>query len=384
MRKQQRQTLEQIFQSQLENFAATLRPKTMEQYHWVVKRFLSYLRTCYPEVHSPSQLRRNPHILRWLRNLYLQQPPLANGTRVQLIVRLRRLLNDLALSSHNSSKEELIIREDLPPSDRYLPRPISPEDDRLLDHQLRRNGDLYSNALLLLRATGMRLGECINLTADCLKHLCPGQWALRVPLGKLHNERWVPVDDDIREILARIVSLKSPSPDASPSDFLLPQSSKHSSLCRALQRALTRAVQRAGCSVAHITPHQLRHTYATEMLRAGVSLSAMKELLGHRSINMTMRYVQVSQKDLQQQYHQARQKMAQRHAIPMLQSSKIKNTEIRSGIPAISDSLAEVSHLMEMYRRQLSDQHIRRKLQRLANRLVKISTELHQLGDATI
>jgi len=383
MRKHQRQTLDQIFQSQLENLAITLRPKTMEQYHWMAKRFLGYLRTCYPEVHKPSQLCRDPHILGWLRSLYQQQPPLANGTRTQLIIHLRRLLNDLALSSNDSLREELIIREDLPPKDHYLPKPISPEDDRLLDHELRGNGDLYSNALLLIRATGMRLGECVDLTADCLRHLGPGQWALRVPLGKLHNERWVPVDDDIREILAHILSLKSPSPDATPSGFLLPQSIKHSSLCHALQRALTQTARRAHCS-AHITPHQLRHTYATEMLRAGVSLPAVKELLGHRSINMTMRYVQVSQNDLQQQYHQARQRMAQLHAIPKLQSSNIKDTEIRAGIPAIRQSLGEASHLMEMYRRQRSEHHIRRKLERLANRLIKISTELHQLDDGTM
>ncbi len=76
-------------------------------------------------------------------------------------------------------------------------------------------------------------------------------------------------------------------------------------------------------------------------------------------------------------------KMAQLHAIPKLQSGNIKDTEIRAGIPAISHSLTETSHLMEMYRRQLSDEHIRRKLERLANRLVKISTELHQLDNGT-
>lgn len=383
MSKHQFQGLDQIFRFQIENLATTLRPKTIEQYHGTVKRFLSYLRTCYPEVHKPSQLRRHPHIVGWLRSLYQQQPPLANGTRAQLIVRLRRLLNDLALYSNDPPKEELIIREDLPPKDHYLPKPISPEDDRLLDQELRRSRDLYSDALLLIRATGMRLGECANLSADCLRHLGPGEWALRVPLGKLHNERWIPVDDDIREILARILSLKSPSLDATLSGFLLPQPSKRVSLRRALQRALTRAARRAHCS-AHITPHQLRHTYATEMLRAGVSLPAIMKLLGHKSINMTMRYVQVSQKDLQEQYHQARQKMAQPHAMPKLESSKIKDAEIRAGIPGICHALTEVSHLMEMYRRQLTDQHVRRKLERLANRLVKISTELHQLRDATI
>src|SRR5207244_13576325 len=58
-----------------------------------------------------------------------------------------------------------------------------------------------------------------------------------------------------------------------------------------------RAGQRAGCS-QRITPHRLRHTYASEMVRLGVSLPAVMQLLGHKDIRMTMRYVQVTQVDL--------------------------------------------------------------------------------------
>ena len=60
----------------------------------------------------------------------------------------------------------------------------------------RRDHDLYSNALLLTRVTGIRIGECINLPLDCQRHLGPEQWALHVPLGKLHTERLVPLDSE--------------------------------------------------------------------------------------------------------------------------------------------------------------------------------------------
>ena len=62
--------------------------------------------------------------------------------------------------------------------------------------------------LLLLRATGMRIGECLQLTADSLRELGQNQWAIRVPLGKLHTERWVPVDDDTRRNFHAIQSLR--------------------------------------------------------------------------------------------------------------------------------------------------------------------------------
>ena len=78
--------------------------------------------------------------------------------------------------------------------DKCLPRPLSPEDDAHVDQRLRVIGDLPAAALLLTRATGLRIGECIDLTVDSLEHIAGDDWALHVPVGKLHSERCVPVD----------------------------------------------------------------------------------------------------------------------------------------------------------------------------------------------
>src|ERR1700738_552257 len=64
-------------------------------------------------------------------------------------------------------------------------------------------------------------------------------------------------------------------------------------------------------------PHR-RHTLATEMLRLGVSLPALMQLLVHKDIRMTLRYLQVTQQDLQREFHLARQAAAQHHFIPKL------------------------------------------------------------------
>ncbi len=115
------------------------------------------------------------------------------------------------------------------------------------------------------------------------------------------------------------------------------------------------------------------------MLRAGVSLPAVMQLLGHTSINMTLRYIKVTQNDLQRAYHLARQNMASLHVMPEF-AGVTPQAELNAGIPAIARSMAAMRHLLEMYRRQLTDQKARRKLERLANRLVKISTELNRLA----
>jgi site-specific recombinase XerD len=371
--------LEEIFAAQLANLATTLEPGTLRGYRLAVKSFLRYLQANYPELRTLSALRRAPHLLGWLRSFCEQFPPLSNGTRRLYLTRFRRLLNDLALSDPLSIQEGLIRRDDFPPVNHYLPKPLSPEDDTLLQHYLHHKDDLPSNALLLLRASGMRIGELLNLPLDCLRHLGQHlgneQWTLHVPLGKLHTERLVPVDDDTRRIHARILLLRQCHPAAARSPFLLPQPSGHQAAYLALRKSLAKVAQAAGCS-APVTPHQLRHTYATEMLRAGVSLPGVMQLLGHKTIQMTLLYTQVSQTDLQRQYHLARQNLAGLHSIPKL---VIPAAQTNPGVPAITKSLAATRHLLEMYRRQQTSDHASRKLQRLLNRLTKIATELHRL-----
>jgi len=379
MRRSPRQSLEQSFACQLKNLALTLRPGTVETYQTAVNNFLSYLHARNPKIVKPSQLRRDPHILGWLRSLH--ERSYKSGTRVGYLFRLRRLLDDLALTSDEPLEQGLIIADDFPPLDRYLPKPLSPEDDRLLENELRKNVDLRSKGLLLLRATGMRIGECLNLTAACLRPLGRGQWALLVPLGKLHTERWLPVDEDTRKIFAQILSLRSAASSTEPAgrtDFLFPKPKGHKAACNAMRYALNAAAKRAGCS-AHITPHQLRHSYATEMLRAGVSLPALKELLGHKDIRMTMRYILVSQNDLQEQYRQARQNIAARYAVPGLPHTNEATFKTTMGIVAIRSALDSTIQLLETYMRHLNHDALRHDLHCLARRLNKISKKMSGL-----
>jgi hypothetical protein len=77
---------------------------------------------------------------------------------------------------------------------------------------MRCTNDLLAYALLLTRATEIRIGECIHLPLDCLRQVGPEQWALHVPLGKLYTERLVPVDSAVRWIVARILTLRASAP----------------------------------------------------------------------------------------------------------------------------------------------------------------------------
>ena len=81
-----------------------------------------------------------------------------------------------------------------------------------------------------------------------------------------------------------------------------------------------------------IVPHQLRHTYATEMLRAGVGFPALMKLLGHTSPEMTMRYVDVALTDLQREFQRARSQP--RHLVPQ---PKMPSARLRAGLDGVID-----------------------------------------------
>jgi hypothetical protein len=113
---------------------------------------------------------------------------------------------------------------------------------------------------------------------------------------------------------------------------------------KTLHGALAEAAKRAGCSVP-VTPHRLRHSFATEMLRLGVSLPALMQLLGHKDIRMTLRYVEVTQQDLHREFHTARQRAAPPHQVPVLSVPHTTTTDL----PGIRQTLAATRHLLEYW-----------------------------------
>ena len=370
------QSLDKILQAQVQRLATTHRPRSVNEYRYCACEFIAFLHANFPRLHKPSQLHRDPHLLSWFRSLCQRQPPLRNVSREKHLTLLRRLLHEISDSGY-SLPPDLIRREDFPLRDHYLPRPLPPDEDQRLQQQLRANDTLEANALRLIRATGIRVGECLDLPFDCLQQVSEQQAALRVPLGKLHSERWVPVDEETRRVLARLVQLRAlqPSSDLAKSrGLLLPRGTSRSALYRRLLQVLAARAHCAGCS-GRVTPHRLRHSFATEMVRLGVSLPVLMQLLGHKNIHMTLRYVEVAQSDLQREFHRARQNTPYQHAIPELPLPITVPQQV--DLPALHQAIAAAHQLFQLFQPQIEDS-ARRKLRRLSQRLLKIGHELDQ------
>ena len=362
-----------LFQRAAESLTTSLTADSEHYYQRTGHHFLNYLDAQHPRVRSLRQLRRDPHILDWLNLLRSHQPPLAKVTYAHYVIRLRRIFEELAWSKGIPLLTRLIRSDDIPSADRCLPRPLTSEQDRLIQQELLRRDDLVGNALLLLRHTGMRIGECLDLPLDCLRHISHDQWAVHVPLGKLRTERLVPVDSFVCGIVHRLRLLCHPDKNRA-ARFLLPRPQGRMTLGCELRRSLHQIAAAVGIK-SRIVPHQFRHTFATEMLRAGVSLPVLMKILGHRSPNMTMRYLEVSLLDVEHEFQLARQQPRHRLPAPKIPSA----TSATPDLSGLLGSLHVAQHVLEMFRRTLPPGPHRRLLERLANRLIKIASEARKL-----
>ena len=332
------------FQRAVESLTAAQVWDSARQYRGTARDFLIYLGEDHPAVTSLNQLRRDPHILGWFTHLRSLKP----AVYISRLMRLRCILEELAWTAQLPDLAHLIRREDSPRPPQRLPRALTALQDQLIQQELLRRNDLSANVFLLLRHTGMRIGECVDLSWDCLRNVAPDRWAIHVPLGKLKTERMVPIDSFVCELVQRLRFFRSFDP-LPPASYLLARPHSKPALIRQLRFYLHEVCAAAGIPT-RVVPHQLRHTYASEMIRSGLTIPALMKLLGHKDPGMTMRYVEITANDLQREFRLARSQP--RHLIPQPKAPIITP---RAGVDGIVDSLLFAQHAIEMFRRSLPE-----------------------------
>ncbi len=143
----------------------------------------------------------------------------------------------------------------------------------------------------LLAESGLRARELLGLrVADV--DLAAG--VIRV-VGKYGKERMVPLGPMGRILVSELIRSKQ----LGPGDRLIPIT------YQALYKRLKSLAARAGIDPARVRPHVLRHTFATEALRRGVSLPALQRLLGHSDVKVTQLYLHLVWEDVRREYERA-------------------------------------------------------------------------------
>jgi integrase/recombinase XerD len=162
----------------------------------------------------------------------------------------------------------------------------------------RTSRDLAIVGLMLF--DGLRSCEVLALNCDDL--LLP-ESQIRVR-GKANKVRWLPLAPEAIKLLDHYLRLERPTNCGSPLFVGLKGRARGRRMTSAGLRSLFRHHRRT-TGVAQANPHRFRHTFATDMIRAGISLPALMQLMGHAQIQTTLIYVQLTSQDVYQQYAQA-------------------------------------------------------------------------------
>jgi integrase len=303
------------FVAYLRRKSATCKPKTVSSLATRLAGFGRFLNETDPTLESLADLDRCRHIEPFLTSLTTLTNSVT-GAPITVADQARRVnaaANFLAEITEwgwpDAPGRRLFFRTDNPRLPRPLPRYIPVDADRRLGQELAQSSyRLAADALLLQRACGLRIGELLDLEIDCV-HEVPGQGSwLKVPLGKLDTERMVPLDEETLDLLDRVVRTRSGGRPVRhprtgrPAEFLFTHHGQRLSQ-NAVREELDRAAARAG--IGHVNSHQLRHTYATALVNAGVSLQALMALLGHSSAEMSLRYGRLFDATVRQEYERA-------------------------------------------------------------------------------
>jgi integrase/recombinase XerC len=235
---------------------------------------------------------------------YLHAEGFGRRSIARKLASLRTFLGFLCNEGHLQHNPALQVRP--PKQDKTLPLHLnlaearrtmeSPDADTLIG--------IRDRAILeLFYSTGIRLRELAGLTLDALDI----DGGLVRVLGKGNKERLVPLGNPARDALRRYLARRPELVGEGPA----PETARHIFLSRAGKMLSPSGVQRrverhiASATGRKLSPHSLRHSFATHMLDAGADLNAVKELLGHASLSTTQIYTHVSVERLKEAYRQA-------------------------------------------------------------------------------
>lgn len=272
-----------------------LSPHTLEAYSQGVRRFVS--ERGWGDLEELKRLGR-PEILDYLA--LLRQQGLSQASLARHLAALRGFFRFLVAEGHLSHDPT----EDLesPALERKLPKVLSGEEvEALLDQPDPRSllGQRDAAMLELLYGTGLRVSELISLTlndlnleAGYLKARGKGGKERLVPLGEMASQKVREYVDGARSQWAR---------DQNDHRLFLNRSGK--GLTRQGFWKLLKAYARKAGIQGEISPHSLRHSFATHLLEGGADLRSVQKMLGHADISTTQIYTRVRKERLRALYN---------------------------------------------------------------------------------
>ncbi len=236
----------------------------------------------------------------------LSQRRLSSASAARRLSAIRQFFRFLQVEGRRRDDPSAIIEG--PKRGRALPKVLSiAEVDRLLQaaraaaaqsphsaHEAARGARLVC-LLELLYATGLRVSELVSLPASAAsRHV-----QMLVIRGKGGKERLVPLNEAAKSAIADYLELRAQAGLGAGSQWLFPSFGESGHLTRQhFARELKALGARAGLAAARLSPHVLRHAFASHLLQNGADLRIVQTLLGHADISTTQIYTHVLQERL--------------------------------------------------------------------------------------
>ena len=189
----------------------------------------------------------------------------------------------------------------LPKVPKYIKRTLTFEQIKILLSTIDKSmplGFKYYCIILLMVDTGMRISELVNIKISDLD--IPRGFV--TIFGKGQKQRIVPISRITQGDILRYIDRFRQSNGVPNSPYLFPDQYGNHVTVNSIQQYLRRLTQKAGLDVK-VTPHILRHTAATNFAAQGINAFILKEMLGHSSMQTTMRYVHPQPDDLKAQHN---------------------------------------------------------------------------------
>ena len=273
--------------------------RTVQSYQAETERFLAYLQG--QQLQSLAGLTRN-HLQAYQSHLFYLR---YRGRKLKASSQAQRLNAVLAFVRFLVAEDVLLVdisqHLELPRKGQTLPRVVLSESEtlRLLEGPDPKGclGVRDRAILEVLYATGMRNSELRQLQ---LGHLDGARKLVLVEWGKGQKSRWLPMSEEawiwVEEYLAQSRPVLAGA--HSGTTVFLTRTGRRFGVV-ALAELVARWGKRVGLE-KHVTPHCLRHTCATHMLRRGADLRVLQVLLGHAQVTTTQGYTRVEVSDLRQ------------------------------------------------------------------------------------
>lgn len=229
----------------------------------------------------------------------LQEENLSNSSINHFVTTLRSFYKFLIIN--NIVKENIMDFISSPKREKHLPRVLSENEiDKLLNIPLTDHYSYRNKAILeLMYATGLRVSELINLKVNDIDL----NMAILKTIGKGSKERVIPLGDYALNYLKIYINeYRSLLIKKDLNDYLFLNNHGNKLTRQGLFKILNKLAREQDIK-AEISPHTLRHSFATHLLNGGADLRSIQELLGHSDISTTQIYTHVSNQKLNEDYH---------------------------------------------------------------------------------